>query len=34
MEYGTDATGEVPRPAFVESATPIEAIKSPIRNNM
>lgn len=32
-EYGTDATGEVPKPAFEENATPIEAINSPIRNS-
>jgi len=33
MEYGTDAAGEVPRPAFVDSATPIKAAKSPTKNN-
>ena len=31
-EYGREATGEVPSPAFVENATPIDAIKSPIKN--
>lgn len=31
-EYGTDATGDVPNPAFVENATPIEAMNSPIKN--
>ena len=33
IEYGTDATGEVPNPDLVEKATPIETIKSPIRNS-
>lgn len=31
-EYGTDATADVPSPALVENATPIEAMNSPVRN--
>ena len=31
-ENGTDATGEVPRLAFVENATPSEAMNRPTRN--
>lgn len=32
MDDGREATGEVPSPAFVENATPIDAVKSPIKN--
>ncbi len=32
-EYGNEATGEVPSPAFVEKATPIDAMNKPIRNS-
>ena len=34
MEYGMEATGDVPSPAFVDRATPMEAMKSPMRNMM
>ena len=30
IEYGTDDTGDVPSPAFVEKATPSDAMKSPV----
>lgn len=32
IEYGTEATGDVPSPAFVEKATPSDATNKPIRN--
>ena len=32
-EYGIDDTGEVPSPAFVEKATPRDAINNPVKNS-